>query len=167
MTTTETSTPPQKTKAEKAQSYLTMASTTIGIVGALGTAFVWLATTFFDGHILIVPDKDVPAVQVKVTDMKGHQNGYFQKAVYLLPGDYHVEVGVPDKQPKMHADVHVNLWQETKLPWTVPPQLVAASQDTTATDSGEEPKKKKWWQFWKHSQHDKSNPSTSTSSDAN
>lgn len=154
MTTTQTPAPHQKTKVEKAQSYLTMLSTTIGVVGAVGTAFVWLATTFFDGHILIVPDQDVPAVVVKVSDVKGHRSEYFQKAVYLVPGDYHVEIGVPDKQPTSHADVHVNLWQETKVSWTVPPQLVSP-------DSAEERKKKKWWQFWKHS-NDKSNRSSST-----
>jgi hypothetical protein len=157
MTTTETSTPPVKTKTEKAQSYLTIASTTIGVVGAVGTAFVWLATTFFDGHILIVPDKEIAAVCVKVSDLKGKRSEYFQKAVYLLPGDYHVEVGVPDKQPTMHTDVHVNLWQETKVSWSVPPELVTPEDRAAA----KEEKKKKWWQFWKHS-NDKSNKGSET-----
>lgn len=159
--TPEPFTAPQKSKTERTQSYLTMASTTIGILGAVGTAFVWAATTFFDGHILIVPDKEVPAVHVKVTDTKGHQNAYFQKAVYLVPGDYHVEVGVPDKQPTTHADVHVNLWQETKVAWTVPPQLVTPPEGTTAAGSEDESKKKKWWQFWKRS-NDKSDKSSDT-----
>lgn len=135
--------PVEKTKVEKAQSYLGLASTTIGIVGAIGTAFVWLATTYYTGQLEIHPDKLVDGMMVKVTDSKGQQSTFYTRYVNLMPGDYHIEFGVPDKQPTRHADAHVNLWQRTIVPYTVPEELAHHDEQPAETP------KKKWWQFWK------------------
>jgi hypothetical protein len=145
MTTTETAQPPQKTKVEKAQSYLALASTSIGIIGAVGTVFVWLTASFFTGDLQINPDKPVPSMMVKVVDSKGQQAVYYNKCVALMPGDYHLEFGIPDKQPTVHADAHVNLWKKTEIAYAVPATLVEAPPDPNADGSA----KRKWWQFWK------------------
>lgn len=138
----------QKTKIEKAHSYLGLVSTTLGIVGAVGTAFCWIATTFFEGQVEIRPDKPVEAVLVKVMDNKGQQSIYYNRFVSLLPGDYHLEFGVPDKKPTKHADVHVELWKQSVIPFVVPPELVQP----------EKIEKKKWWQFWKRDKSKVANP---------
>jgi hypothetical protein len=129
-----------KTKAEKAQSYLSITSTTIGIIGAVGTAFVYLASTYFTGQVEINPDKPVQEMMVKVTDSKGHQSTYYTRYVSLMPGDYHLEFGIPDKKPTKHADAHVKVWERTIIPYTVPEELAFKEEPET---------KKKWWQFWK------------------
>lgn len=146
MTTTEKIAPPQKTKVEKAQSYMTFASTTLGVIGAVGTGFVWLTANFFTGDLQINPDRDVPSLMVKVVDSKGHQSIYFSKYIALMPGDYHLEFGIPDKQPTVHTDVHVNLWKKTEIPYAVPDKLIDAEEQQP-----DEKSTKKWWQFWKHS----------------
>ncbi len=137
---TEAPAPGQKTKVEKAQNYLGVVSTSIGVVGALGTAFVWLATTYFTGELAISPDKPVEEMMVKVIDSRGHQQIYYTRYVSLMPGDYHIEYGVADKKPTVHADAHVNVWQRTIIPYVVPEELAKKE---------EAPTNKKWWQFWR------------------
>lgn len=154
MTTTENPAPPQKTKVEKAQSYLGLVSTGLGVLGVVGTGIVWVTTTFMDGEVQINPDKTISALEVKVTDTQGHQKIYYGRNLWLFPGKYHLEFGVPDKQPTTHADATVSLWKKTEVPYVVPASLVEPEQPTEDNKS-----KKKWWQFWKHSS-DK--PSTNT-----
>jgi hypothetical protein len=149
MTSTEsTATPaaPQKTKVEKAQSWLALVSTGLGIAGALGTGFVWVATTFFTGEVTVQPDKELPSFVMKVVDKKGQQSTYYNRTVTLMPGDYHLEFGVPDKKPMQHADAHVNLFKTTLIPYAVPAEFTADDQPKQDEES-----KKKWWQFWKRS----------------
>jgi hypothetical protein len=144
MTTTEQPLAPQKTKVEKAQSYVGLASTSLGVIGAVGTAFVWLITTFCVGDVQINPDKPVPTMMLKVIDSKGQQSTCYSNTVSLMPGKYHLEFGVPDKQPTEHADVNVSLWKKTEIAYTVPAEFI--QPPTTQED---EKSKKKWWQFWK------------------
>ena len=154
---------PVKTKVEKAQSYLTVVSTTIGIVGAVGTGFVWLATTFFLGDVQIRPDKPVDNVVIKVTDKHGQTAMYYGKDVQLLPGKYHIEIGLPDKPATQHADINVQLWKIATIPWAVPADAaidgasdaptgatIDSSINTTA-DNDAAVERKHWWQFWRKS----------------
>lgn len=129
-----------KIKVEKAQTYLGLTSTAIGIVGAVGTCFVWLVGNFCTGTLEIQPDKPVEAVMVKVVDKKGQQQTYYSRWISLMPGDYHIEFGVPDKKPTKHTDAHINFWQSTVIPYAVPDELASLPQP--------EPKKR-WWQFWR------------------
>jgi hypothetical protein len=145
--TTTTEIAPQKTKVEKAQSYMALASTSLGVLGVVGTAIVWLTTTFVTGDVQINPDKPVPVLVVKVFDAKGQQSVYYNKCVSLMPGDYHLEFGIPDKQPTVHTDVHVALWKKVEIPYAVPATLVDETSDQPPDDTA----KKKWWQFWKRS----------------
>lgn len=148
MTTTEQAAPPQKSKVEKAQSYMVLASTTLGVLGVIGSGFVWVAANFMVGDVYINADKPVPALMVKVVDSKGLQHIFYNNTVPLMPGDYHLEFGIPDKKPTVHRDVHVTLWQRTEIPYAVPADLV---DDQPNVDDSDKPGKKKWWQFWKHS----------------
>jgi hypothetical protein len=144
--------PAQKTKVEKAQSYLTVISTTIGIIGAVGAGFAWVATTFFLGDVQIRPDKPVQTVCVKITDKHGQTAFYYGKDVQLMPGNYHLEIGLPDKAPTQHADVNVQLWKIAVIPWAVPADAAAATAITTdETNDTSSPDHKRWWQFWKKS----------------
>lgn len=151
---------PGKTKVEKAQSYLSLVGTGIGIAGAVGTGLVWLITTFFLGDVQILPDKNADSVCVKVIDKRGQASLYFSKDVQLMPGKYHLEIGLPDQKPSKFADVDVKLWNITQIPWAVPAQgQTAVSSDDhasvqpqqaalNASDSGDG-QHKRWWQFWK------------------
>src|SRR5262249_32915936 len=108
-----------KTRVEKLQGYLGVVSTTLGIIGAIGTAFVWIAANVFVGDVEIRPSKPVEAVMVKVIDRKGQQSIYYSKHVQLMPGSYHLELGVPDKQPTRHLDVNIQLWKSAVIPYPV------------------------------------------------
>jgi hypothetical protein len=147
--------PGAKTKVEKAQSYLALISTGLGVLGAVGTGFVWLLTTFFLGNVHVEPDKPVDTVFVKVIDKKGQSSTYYGKDLQLMPGRYHLEVGVPDRQPTTHADVDVHLWKQVTIPLAVPEATGGAGQSATSTaadQSAAESGKKRWWQFWKKKQ---------------
>lgn len=154
--------PHVKPKVERVQSYLTVLSTSIGIIGAVGTGFVWVAANLFVGDLEIKPDKQVDAIVVKAVDKKGQQGVYYSNHVQLMPGVYHLEIGVPDKQPTRHVDVNVQLWKHTVIPYSVPAALAAAgaSSDTSsggtaqsdaadASTSGDATQHRRWWQFWR------------------
>jgi hypothetical protein len=153
-----------KTKVEKAHSYLTLIYTTTAVLGAIGTAFVWLTTTFFLGDVQIIPNHPVEGVTVKVIDKRGQAATYFGKDVQLLPGHYHIEVGLADSKNVQHADVNVQLWKITSVPFNVPATGSgggdgdsgagandgtggAGSGQSTSDDSSSS--RKHWWQFWK------------------
>jgi hypothetical protein len=149
-----------KPRVEKVQSYLAVVSTTLGILGAVGTAFVWLASNVCVGDVEIRPDRSLETVMVKVVDKKGQQATYFSKHVQLMPGSYHLEIGVPDKQPTWHTDVNVQLWKASVIPYAVPDNLTqsASSTDTSEPQQGSAQDvagseassgKKRWWQFWR------------------
>lgn len=133
--------PVQKGKAEKLHTYLGMTSTTLGILGAVGTGFVFLASNFYVGDLEITTDKPVDSLQVKVVDKKGQAMTYYGTHVSLMPGSYHLEIGVPDLPDKKHMDATVELWKKTPISYTVPD---GAESKEPATEE-----RKRWWQFWK------------------
>ena len=132
---------PAKTQVEKVHNYMVLASTTIGVLGALGTGFVWLAANFCVGDIEIRPDKPVESIVTKVTDKHGQQSFFFGNHVQVMPGTYHLEVGVPDKTLKQ-VDATVEMWKSQAIPVIVPVALSKAPEE-------QPPDKKHWWQFWK------------------
>jgi hypothetical protein len=157
-------TQPQKTKVEKAHSYLALASTGIGVLGALGTGFVWVSTTFFLGDVHINPDKPIDALTIKVIDKRGQASSYFGKDVQLMPGKYRLEISRADGSGPQLADVNVQLWKVATIPYAVPSTEMkpvepgsdngSAFSDDAADRSAEAmraaaPDKKHWWQFWK------------------
>jgi hypothetical protein len=172
---------PKKTKVEQAHSYLALVSTAIGVLGALGTGFVWVSTTFFLGDVHINPDKPIDALTIKVFDKRGQASNYLGKDVQLMPGKYRVEISRADGSGPQTADVNVQLWKVATIPYAVPstemkpgdPSLTAtdpasgydnasASNNASASDNASDGSgdamrrqsydKKHWWQFWKKSQ---------------
>lgn len=133
--------PAQKGKAERLQTYLGVTSTTLGILGALGTAFVWLASSVYVGEVSINTDKPVDSLMVKVVDKKGQSLTYYGTHVSLMPGTYHLEIGVPDINETKHTDATVELWKQTAISYAVP----SGAESKQARPEG----RKHWWQFWK------------------
>lgn len=133
-----------KTGLEKTQSYLTMTSTLIGVLGGLGTLFVWLAANFYVGEIEIVPDRPIEAVVTKIFSKEGHESTYHTRSIKLMPGEYHLEVDMNEDKPQ-HYDVVVSFGQKNIINLPVPPAL--EKEETSI-----EPERKRWWQFWKKGQ---------------
>lgn len=129
-----------KTGAEKAQSWLTVASTAAGVIGAVGTGAVWLIANFYTGTVEVQPDKPVESVMIKVYDTKGKESTFHSKSLQLMPGSYHLEVVMPDGHSK-HFDTAVKFGETTPLPMNV-------SEADKQTEP-EPTKKKRWFQFWK------------------
>src|SRR4030095_15771078 len=101
-----------KTKVERASSYLSLASTTIGVLGAAGTLFVWLAANFYVGDIEVQPDQVLESVVVKVYDQKGQEASFHTPRFQLMPGSYHLEI-VPNGGGAQHTDVVVKFREKT------------------------------------------------------
>ncbi|MBY0549914.1 MAG: hypothetical protein K2W95_21755 [Candidatus Obscuribacterales bacterium] len=131
---------PAKTGAEKAQSWLTVASTAAGVIGAVGTGAVWLIANFYTGTVEVRPDQPVESVTIKVYDTKGKESTFHSKNLQLMPGTYHLEVVMPDGHSK-HFDTAVRFGETTPLPMSV-------SEAGKQTEP-EPTKKKRWFQFWK------------------
>ena len=152
---TETATPPAttqnqsesktetKSKVERAQHLVHTVSMTVGVIGATGTALVWLAANVFVGDVVIQPDKPVQSVIVKVYDKRGQDATYHLRQFQLMPGNYHLEV-TPDGNKTQHADVEVKFGQKCVVPVTV-----TSGQDDSAGDMEQPSQKHHWWQFWR------------------
>jgi hypothetical protein len=133
---------PAKTGSEKVQSvqsYMTMVSTGLGILGAVGTGFVWLYCNFYTGELDFKPSNPVDMLTVKVSDTKGHQSIYYTKQVHLMPGTYHVEVEVPNGTAQ-HFDTTVEFHKTNTIAVEVP-----ASPDAKT----EKKKGHRWFLFWR------------------
>lgn len=154
--------PAKKTAVDKAQSWVTLASTVAGVVGAIGTGGVWLIANFYTGTVEVRSDQPLDSVTVKVYDSRGKESTFHSKSLQLMPGTYHMEVVLPDGRSK-HFDTDV------KFAVTSPLQLSlqeAAASPSSAGEKGTEPgaedppKKKRWFQFWKKSTNKEATSST-------
>jgi hypothetical protein len=142
-------------KVERTHRVIHTLSMTFGIVGAVGTAAVWLAANFLVGEVEISPDKVVSAVLVKVYDSKGQEATYHLNRFQLMPGNYHLEVTAGDGAAQ-HADITVEFAKKCTVPITVvssagsaAPGPAADADDTAVNDRSEQPHKRHWWQFWR------------------
>jgi hypothetical protein len=98
---------------------ITTVSTTLPIIGAVGTAAVWLAANFYTGDVEILTDRPFNSLEVRVSDKKGHESVFHSPSFQLMPGQYHLEVTV-DAQHKQHFDVKAAFHKHQKLNVHVP-----------------------------------------------
>jgi len=132
-----------KTKVERASSYLGLVSTTVGVLGAVGTVFVWLTANFYVGDIEVQPDQRVQSVVVKVYDQKGQEASFHTPRFQLMPGSYHLEI-TPNGGATHHADAVVRFHEKTIV------DVQVKGGEEQAEDKDERvPRKKHWWQFWR------------------
>lgn len=130
-----------KPKVERLQSYVSLTSATIGICGAVGSLFVWLAANLYVGTVEIACQPAVDSVIVKVYDQEGHEAVYHSKSFHLMPGPYHFEIVLPDGKVR-HTDVRVRFNQTMSVPVSA---LVENDSSTPRLNKG----KRHWWQFWR------------------
>jgi hypothetical protein len=128
---------------DKAHNYVGTMSKVIGVVGAVGTLFVYLTSTFYVGDVQIQANQKVDAVEVKAYTHKGNEAVYHTMAFQLMPGEYHLEI-TPEGAVTKYADIKV----EFNKPCLVPVEVVLKPGELTPAQ-----KKLHWWQFWrKHSE---------------
>ena len=132
-----------KSKVERAGSYLSLVSTTAGVLGAVGTLFVWLTANFYVGDVEVKPDQAFESVVVNVYDRKGQESSYHTPRFQLMPGSYHLEI-VPNGGPAQHRDAEVRFGEKTVVDVDV---QSAINQDEAQGERQE--RKKHWWQFWR------------------
>jgi len=129
-------------KTDKAGRYLTMVSTSLGIVGALGTMFVWLAANYFTGDVVIKTNRPVESLTIKVYDKKGQEAVYHTPVFQLMPGTYHLEIK-PDGGRTIHHDTQVQFNNKTEITVSVLDGNDEPSESRSDSD------KHHWWQFWR------------------
>lgn len=136
------STPPDapNTNAAKAggkgrfKETITTISTALPIIGAVGTAGVWLAANFYTGEVEITPDRPFNSLEVRVSDKKGQETVFHTPSFQLMPGQYHLEVTV-DSQHKQHFDVKTSFHKHQKLAVHVPVSSQTSLNSTTGVTS--------------------------------
>ena len=126
----------------KANHYLGLISTVVGICGGLGTLFVWLTANFYVGDIEVVTDRPVDSMAIRVYDRKGGETTFHTSKFQLMPGIYHFDV-VPAGAITAHADAQVSFAKKTVIPVSV----TSGADDSSGEDT--HPVKKHWWQFWR------------------
>ena len=141
-----------KSGVDKTQSLLTIVSTAIGIMGAVGTAAVWLASTFYVGHLELKTEKELPGMSVKVYTKDGQESVFHTKWIDLMPGKYHIEV-IPPKGESHHQDIDVQ-FNKTNTVRVLFPEEVKTDTSAASASTPEEKKKKRWYQFWKSGKKD-------------
>jgi hypothetical protein len=130
---------PAKSTVDRAQQWLGLASTTVGLLGAVGAFVVWLGAGFYTGVIEIRPAVKEP-VQIKVFDARGHESTYHTRHLQLAPGNYHLEIASTSRPQTFDAEVQFGR--------TTVIELAPDSQDDPGSQGSE--KKRRWWQFWRH-----------------
>lgn len=137
-------------KIVKTKETLGLISTTLPIIGAIGTLCVWLISTYYVGDVELstVGDKQLARVTVKVYDPKGHEATYHTPKFQLMPGSYHLEI-TPEGQATQHAETEVsfNKRSEVKIALAEPQ---ADGEKPEEGEKEEQSGKKRWWQFWRH-----------------
>jgi outer membrane usher protein FimD/PapC len=136
-----------KGKLEKADSFLGVAYKLIAISGLAGTAFVWLASNFYTGELVVMPDKEPQFVEIKVYDTKGQATLYHTKSVSLMPGTYHVEVSANGGKSQ-HADIQIAYGKQSGVPLVVDDSLKTDNKDNRESEEGDGAEHK-WWRFWR------------------
>lgn len=125
-----------KTRVEKVNTYLSTISTTIAILGGLGTLGVYLAANFYTGLVEVRPQGQADFVAVRVYNQKGEASTFHGNRFPLMPGEYHLEIKTSDKAP-FHADTTVEFTKTS---------VVDVPMDEAANDN---PSRRRWWQLWK------------------
>lgn len=132
---------PQKTKLEKTQSWLTIISTSVGLLGIAGSTFAFAVSSFYTGSIDVKPDFDTPGMVVKVYTSEGHESVFHTKHINLMPGQYHLEIVSPNGRV-IHRDTKVSFHHNSDIYVTLgpPPQgstISANPVDATSSDSSQ------------------------------
>lgn len=140
--------PQQKTKLEKTQSILTIASTSVGLLGIAGSVCSIALATFYTGVVEVSPTQDAAGLVVKVYTKEGHESVFHSRHLELMPGDYHLEVNSPEGKVA-HFDTKVQFHKTNVIPVSFSAQNEAES--SSAAEAKKMQKKRHWWQFWRHS----------------
>ena len=132
-----------KTKLERAHCYLGVVSTTLGILGVVGTMFVWLTANLYVGDLEVRPDRPEKALTVKVYDRKGQEAVFHTNRFQLMPGSYQLEV-VESGGTTHRADAEVRFRE-----LSVVPVVLSEVGDLESQTEPDKPAKRRWWQFWR------------------
>jgi len=121
---------PQKTRLEKTQSWLTIISTSVGLMGIAGSTFAFAVSSFYTGSIDVKPDCDTPGMVVKVYTSEGHESVFHTKHINLMPGQYHLEIVSPNGRV-IHRDTKISFRHNNDIYVKLGP----APQDATISSS--------------------------------
>jgi hypothetical protein len=116
--------------------------TSLPLLGALGTGFVWLAMTFYVGTIEVRPNKAFKSIDVCTYDTKGAEFHFHSPHFQLMPGDYAFLISF-DQAPGHLYNAHVNFKETTVV------SVTADDDNLQQVSTPKQERQKKWWQFWK------------------
>ncbi len=117
--------------------------TSLPLLGALGTGFVWLVMTFYVGTVEVRPNNAFKSIDVCTYDAKGAEFHFHSPHFQLMPGDYAFLISF-DQAPGHLYNAHVNFKETTVV-------AVAVNDDDSVQQESKRKQEmqKKWWQFWK------------------
>lgn len=147
----------QSNRVAKTKDTLSLATTALPIVGAVGTFFVWAAANFYVGDVEIQANRAYNDLTVKVYDAKGQEATFHSPKFQLMPGSYHIVMNA-DESKAQHADAKVAFQQKAKINLNLPEEEKQSTDsesdrkkasDAKADDDETKSKTKRWWQFWR------------------
>lgn len=131
--------PPGATRVKDTLSVLT---TALPIIGAVGTLFVWMTANFYVGDVNIKVPSAYNNLSVKVYDPRGQEGTYHSPNFKLMPNTYHLVITVDENKPQ-HADTTVTFGNVSVV------EVAPPAQNDSPEASTEPGKKKRWWQIWR------------------
>src|SRR5262249_30222913 len=110
------------------------------------------------GTIEVRPASEIAGMKVKVYTKEGHESVYHSKHIELMPGEYHLEICLPDGKV-VHRESKVEFHQTNVIP-------VSFAQATDTVTQAIPAKKRRWWQFWRYFSDDANSASKDNSNDS-
>ena len=136
---------PAPSKMSRTKDVISILTTALPIIGAVGTLFVWLTANLYVGDVEVRLSRPYSNVTVKVCDARGQEATFNTPHFQLMPGDYHLVVTADDAIPH-HADAKVEFHNRSII------DIELATNNDDQKSNQEKLSKKRWWQFWRKQQ---------------
>jgi hypothetical protein len=132
----------------KAKDYVGFMVAALPLIGAVGTIFVWIFSSFYVGNVELTTSKPYRTIFVEVFNEKGSESEFHSPRFQLMPGDYVLRVSMDKKMPTQIGAV-VRFHEKTTIPLEEPTAATFEIDSGSDDQANVQRPKKRWWQFWR------------------
>ena len=131
-------------KLSKAKDVLAVISTTVTILGALGTLFVFLAVNYYVGDVEVACSQPFQKIEIGAFNRKGQSSTFYTPKFQLMPGTYHLSITCDGKAPQ-HQEAVVRVGHKTTVQVTQAVEPVSTQATDQEAEQVATKVKQHWW----------------------